>query len=75
MPSLLGSLLLAALLAFVTPVLLLASLLVAFSGASYIPGVACLGAGGTASIVQFLRIFGINFLEDAVKVYPYIKKC
>ena len=34
------------------------SLLAAFGGVSYIPGIACFGSGGAAGVVEFLRIFG-----------------
>ena len=58
MPRLFSSLLLAAFLGFAAPLFLVGSLLAAFGGVSYIPGIACFGSGGTAGVVEFLRIFG-----------------
>jgi hypothetical protein len=58
MSRLLGSLLLSTLLAFATPILLVGTLLVAFGGASYIPGIAWFAQGAQTGVVEFLRIFG-----------------
>jgi hypothetical protein len=58
MSRLFGSLILSTLLAFASPILLVGTLLVACLGASFLPGIAWLGEGATAGVVEFLRIFG-----------------
>lgn len=58
MSRLLGSLVLSTVLAFITPLLLVGTLLVAFGGASYLPGIAWFGQGAGAEVLEFLRVFG-----------------
>ncbi len=61
MSNLFRSLLLTALLSFLTPLLLLGVGLVSLLGVSYIPGVAELGQLGTAQLLTFLSIFGDGY--------------
>ena len=59
--NLFRSLVLTALLAFITPSLLIGSLLVLLVGMSYVPGIANLAQVGADGLIGFLNVFGNGY--------------
>ncbi|HEY9651999.1 MAG TPA: hypothetical protein V6C95_15145 [Coleofasciculaceae cyanobacterium] len=58
LPNFLRSLALTILLSFMTPIVLVITLLATASAISYIPGLEAIGQTGTAQLSQFLTVFG-----------------
>ena len=61
MSNLLRSLILTALLTFISPILLLTGLLATLSIFSYLPGLASFGQVGASQILAFLATFGSGY--------------